>query len=273
MTVRQIITRWPASALKAVVRKVNTAKMQTHGSAPADLATAITAALDWWRDAGVDCDFLDAPQDWLVDPSRKAPAKPAAAAPVVEAGPAPLAGGPAAWPTTLEDFAPWWAAEPDLAPADLPRPVPQGPRGAPLMVVVPMPEAGDHDRLLSGPAGKLLDAMLGAIGLDRTRIYLASALPARIGAPDWAALHTRGHGALLAHHVTLAAPERVILFGQNSISALLGHAPTNTPPDLRLINHDGASIAALAAYDLEAILARPGFKGGVWARMLDFMAG
>ena len=114
---------------------------------------------------------------------------------------------------------------------------------------------------------------LRALGLDRGQIYCASALPSRIGAPDWAALHAQGHGTLLAHHVALAAPERVVLFGKSSISALLGHVLTNSPPDLRLINHDGASMATLAAYDLEAILARPGFKDGVWARLLDFMTG
>ena len=260
--------------MKAVVRKVNTAKMQTHGSAPVDLSSAITAALDWWRQAGVDCDFTDVPQDWLAEPARKAPAKPAAAAAgVVDAGPAPLAGGPAAWPVTLEEFAAWWTAEPSLAPAGLPRPAPAGPRGAPLMVVVPMPEADDSVSLLSGKAGVLLDGMLRALGLDRGQIYCASALPSRIGAPDWAALHAQGHGTLLAHHVALAAPERVVLFGKSSISALLGHVLTNSPPDLRLINHDGASMATLAAYDLEAILARPGFKDGVWARLLDFMTG
>lgn len=263
--------------MKALTPEVNTALMQSPASrdaGPGDFAAALDAALAWWRDAGVDCDFHDAPQDWLADPARKAPARPAAAAaPIVEAGPAPLAGGPAAWPTSLEEFAAWWISEPSLAPAGLPRPAPAGPRGAPLMVVVPMPEAQDSTSLLSGKAGALLDAMLRMIGLDRGQVYCASALPSRIGAPDWAALHALGHGALLAHHVALAAPERVILFGQTGISALLGHAPTNTPPDLRLINHDGASMAALAAYDLEAILARPGLKAGVWARWLDWMPG
>lgn len=263
--------------MKAAPRKVNTGWMQSPPSEPvgmADLAAAIDAALGWWREAGVDCDFRDEPQNWLAEPTRKAPAQ-AIPAPVpqTDAGPAPLAGGPAAWPPSLDAFAPWWTSEPALAPADLSRPAPSGPHGARLMAVVPMPEAADSDRLLSGPAGALLDAMLAAMGLERAQIYLAAALPARIGAPDWTDLAERGFGALLRHHITLAAPERVILFGQAGISALLGHALTNSAPDLRLINHDGASIAALTALDLEAILARPALKAGLWSRWLDWMPG
>ena len=77
-------------ALKAVSPKVNTAYMvppisqftadnsATPGlSAPA-LALAMEAALAWWRDAGVDGDFADAPQDWLAvarpNPTPKAAA-------------------------------------------------------------------------------------------------------------------------------------------------------------------------------------------------------
>lgn len=260
--------------MKAALHKVNTAMMQSPASAQADLATAITAALDWWRLAGVDCDFIDAPQNWLAEPARKAPAQARPAqAPQIESGPAQLAGGATAWPQSLDLFAPWWTSEPALAPAGLPRPAPTGPKGARLMVVVPMPEAVDSDRLLSGPAGALLDAMLAAIGLDRAQVYCASALPARIGAPDWKDLADQGFGTLLTHHIALAAPERVILFGQGGISALLGHALTNSAPDLRLINHDGASIAALTALELEAILARPGLKAGLWGRWLDWMPG
>lgn len=93
------------------------------------------AALDWWRDAGVDGTFVDAPQDWLAQAKRVdaapavAPMKPLRElvaereAPVV-----PTVGDRSGWPQTLEAFAAWWLAEGPLAPAGLPRLPPAGPR-------------------------------------------------------------------------------------------------------------------------------------------------
>jgi hypothetical protein len=31
------------------------------------IGAPIAAALDWWREAGVDCDFADVPRQWLAD--------------------------------------------------------------------------------------------------------------------------------------------------------------------------------------------------------------
>ena len=39
------------------------------------------------------------------------------------------------------------------------------------------PEEADRDRLLSGPQGRLLANILGAIGLDESAAYIAAALP------------------------------------------------------------------------------------------------
>jgi len=76
---------------------------------------------------------------------------------------------------------------------------------AALMVLVPMPAEDDGDILLSGKTGKLLNAMLAAFGIDSAQIYRASALPARIALPDWAAMASAGLGAVLAHHVALVS--------------------------------------------------------------------
>jgi DNA polymerase len=241
-----------------------------HLSGP-PLAQAVEAALAWWQAAGVDGDWLDAPQDWL---ARAKPAPKAAAAPapaIVEHR--AVGGGPAAWPTDLADFAAWWMTAPDLAPPGSLRIPPAGPPAPPLMVVVPMPEAEDTDTLLSASAGRLLDGFLAAAGLTRAQVYCTAACPARIAAPDWMALAQAGVGTLLAHHIALVRPQRLLLFGQNGISALLGNALTNSPTHLHSINHDGAMIPALTAYDLEAIVARPTLKAGLWSRWLDWMPG
>ena len=171
----------------------------------------------------------------------------------------------------MSDFSAWWMAEPALAPAGAVRVPPSGPEAPALMVVVPMPEAQDGDSLLSGPAGRLLDGFLVAAGLSRAEVYCAAALPTRIAAADWAALAEQGLGDLLAHHIALVRPQRVIVFGQNGISTLLRNDSANNPTHLPSFNHDGAIVPALSAYDLEAIVARPALKAGLWNRWLDWM--
>jgi len=274
-------------ALKAVSSNVNTAYMvpaisqftagagmPTALGGPA-IAEAIDAALAWWRDAGVDGDFADTPQDWLAVASPAAPAK--TAPPAAAAAPAPvaIAGGPQAWPDELAAFSTWWMTEPALVAFGgafgAGRIAPTGPIEPALMVVVPMPEAQDGETLLSGPVGRVLDGFLAAAGMTRAAVYCAAACPARIAAPDWAALAEQGLGQLLAHHIALVRPQRVLVFGQTGISTLLGNGSTNNPTLLPLINHSGAIVPMLTAYDLEAIVARPALKAAFWNRWLEWM--
>ncbi|WP_298194970.1 hypothetical protein [Novosphingobium sp.] len=174
-----------------------------------------------------------------------------------------------AWPEKLDDFSPWWLSEPSLAPRGAKRLLPHGPQSAPLMVLVPMPGEDDGEVLLSGRTGKLLDAMLCAMGLDPATVYRASALPARIALPDWAGLGTAGLGAVLKRHVSLVRPQRMLVFGRSDISALLGHDLAHNAHHLRTLNHENGSVPAGFEYDLETLLTKPGWKAGVWQRWLD----
>lgn len=245
-------------------------RVETALSGPS-LAAAINAALQWWHDAGVDCDFADEPQDWLAASNPK-PVKPLtkSAAKAPETVTKTIGGGRSAWPATLAEFVPWWLSEASLAPAGAVRMAPVGPETPPLMVIVPMPEESDRETLLAGPIGNLLDGFLAAAGLSRDKIYLASALPARVAAPDWADLAKQGLGDLIAHHVGLIRPERLILFGQSGISTLLGNDSPNTCWHLRPIYQGDAGIPVLSAYDLETMVARPALKAKLWSRWLDW---
>jgi uracil-DNA glycosylase family 4 len=243
----------------------------------ADWSEALTAALDWWRDAGVDGTFIDDPQDWLAqthqtsDPQSPVPMKPLREL-VAErdSPPAPVVSDRSGWPQSLEGFGAWWLTEGPLAPAGLPRLAPIGAANAGLMILVPMPSADDGGTLLSGRAGRLLDAMLSAMGIPRDETYLASALPAHVPMPDWAALRAAGLGDVLLHHIALAAPKRLLILGATGVSALLGHDPTNLAHGLRAINQESSEIAAMSAWDLDAMLARPALKAGFWGRWLEW---
>ena len=244
------------------------------GATKPDIAAEIAGALEWWREAGVDCDFTDDPADWL---TKAAAPEPEVAAPSLAAKPAEIAppraligGPPEDWPQDLASFQAWWLTEPSLDHGDVARRVPpRGPAGAELMVLIADPEEGDGEILRSSPQGKLLARIIAALGLDDSQVYFASALPRPTPLPDWRQLAADGLGAVIAHHVALAAPKRLLVFG-SSVSSLLGHDPANKPELLPTLNHDSGSLPLLAAIDLAALLARPRAKAGLWQRLLDW---
>ena len=238
------------------------------------LSADIAAALDWWRDAGVDMDFSDAPADWLAPP-ESVEDEPPLAIPVRAAMPEEPAAptiAQADLPVTLAAFSEWWLNEPTLdGGRSGGRVAPRGPAGAELMVIVPEPEPDDSDMLLSGPLGRLLDAMLAAMGLPDDTVYRASALPRHTPMADWSGLARQGIGQVLRHHVGLVRPKRLVAFGSN-ILPLLGHDPAHNPAVLTLFNHEEGNIPLLVARELAALRERPRWKAGLWQGWLDWTA-
>jgi hypothetical protein len=234
------------------------------------LADQIGAAIDWWRDAGVDGDFSDIPQSWIepeLAERLEQPSVVAAAKPSLEAAPGIDRSN---WPHDFESFADWWLAEPALDGGQVTgRVAPRGVQGAQLMVLVPEPERDDSTQLLSGPQGRLLAGMLAAMGLAPELVYVASVLPRHTPHADWNAAAARGLDELACHHVTLAAPERLIVFGSN-ILPLLGHDPANFAAGAAQFAHGDIALPMLAARDLAVLLERPRWKAGFWANWLDW---
>ena len=239
-------------------------------------AGAIAAALAWWRDAGVDSDYADEARSWLASPEpdvTEIVAAPQAAPPVVApaAPPREPIGGPReTWPQQFADFSAWWLSEPSLDQGQTEgRIAPRGPQGADLMVLVDHPEGEDGDGLLSGPQGQMMGAILRALGMAQDRVYLASALPRHMPLPDWHALQADGLGQITAHHIALAAPKRLLVFG-NNVSSLLGHDPAKSAGFLHSVDHEGPSIPALVAPELSALVTRPRRKARLWHALLDW---
>ncbi|HKT86689.1 MAG TPA: uracil-DNA glycosylase family protein [Novosphingobium sp.] len=233
----------------------------------------ITGALGWWREAGVDCDFLDEPRQWLAPAEEESrderqPERPRRAEETA-APPPPSRFDPATLPRDLGAFQEWWLKDPLLDEGVAGRIPPCGEAGTKLMIVVDMPEPDDDRSLLSGPQGKLLDAMLRAFGTRRDDVYLASALPRAVPAPDWGAMSDRGLGQVLAHHVKLAAPERLIVLGSN-VLPLLGHELPQRSAVLWTFNHEGTTIPLLASRGLSALLAQPRWKAALWQAWLEW---
>jgi DNA polymerase len=257
--------------LIAPARQVKTPAMDDRPNP--EFLDDITGALDWWREAGVDSDFHDEPTSWLAPPEderraeRRPPRPPAAD---VDAPPPPARLDPASLPADLAAFTNWWMTEPLLGEGDLSaRIAPQGPAGAKIMVVVEEPETEDRDALLSGPQGRLLDAILSAFGTKREEVYLASALPRHTPGPDWPQAHALGLGQVLAHHIALVGPARLIVLGGN-VLPLIGHESPQRPAVLRSFNHEGRSIPLLASWALPALLGQPRAKPVLWKAWLEW---
>lgn len=233
----------------------------------------------FWADAGVDLAFDDDPRDWIAEgapPPQDAPKpdaprpRPAQAAPAA----APAIGGPKdGWPTTLAAFRDWWMAEPLIDPGPVAgRVAPVGKAGARLMVLVADPAGDDGDALLSGEDGQLLDAMLRAMGLTRGDCYLASALPRHTPAADWRALYAGGLGALLRHHVALAAPQMLAIFGAEPVKLLAAErfdAASAQGAITLEIGGEAREIPLLASYPLAVMRGRPQAKALWWQRWLS----
>ena len=235
-------------------------------------AAELAAAQAWWREAGVDTAFADEPREWLAERRPRLAAEAAVAPAAIPPPdlPAQLGGDRARWPAALSEFEAWWLSEPTLDPAPAAQRVPPaGPAEAALMVLVAMPEDGDRAALLAGPQGCLLDAMLRAFGTSRAESRLASVLPRRTPAPDWSALAADGWSGIVAHHVALAAPKRLLVLGRD-LSPLLGHDPAQAAAISPSFNHDRGSVPLAVFPSLEALLAKPSLKRGVWTRWLEW---
>lgn len=243
------------------------------GSAKA-WAAELASALDWWREAGVDGDLGDAAQRWIAaEPEPEAaPAAATAASPVVAAPPAAAPLDRSGWPPDLGAFASWWLEEAWLDGGQTNgRVPPRGVRHAEVMVLVAEPEREDSDVLLSGPQGRLLAGFLGAAGIAPEAAYIASVLPRHTPHADWAAMGSRGLGEVARHHIALAAPQRLIVFGSN-ILPLVGHDPANNPAPFSEIPLGDANIPLLAARELPVLLGRPQWKAELWRNWLEWTA-
>jgi uracil-DNA glycosylase family 4 len=243
---------------------------------PPSLAESIAAAQTWWRDAGVDLAFADDPQAMLAEREETGTAAPEGPATVPRAPPAAppplvaIGGDRNTWPRDLGAFAQWWLTEPSLETGGMhPRVPPRGQAGAKLMMLAPMPEEADGNTLLSGSHGKLLASFAQAAGFAAEDLYLAAALPRHNAMPDWADLAARDYGAVLRHHIALAAPERLIVFGR-SILPLLGHDPAQATPAVYEMTIQDRHLPMLASYAPERLLGTPRLRTGLWRQWLDW---
>lgn len=255
---------------------------------PPSVGEELAAAMEWWRAAGVDCDFTDDATAWLgaaAGPAGEEPPEPeprAATSPLLApAPPAPAQGETiaermdffaAGKPQTLDEFREFWMTTPGLdAIGSRGRVPPRGAHRPEMMVLVVDPEERDREILLSGPQGQLLKSILTATGTAPDKVYVASALPRHTPMADTGALARSGLDAVLNHHVALVAPQRILAFGAQLLP-FIAETPAPAQTSLRSINYKSALPPTLTAEGLGSLLETPPLKARFWRRWMEWSA-
>lgn len=249
------------------------------------LKSELEGAIEWWREAGIDGDFVDDPVDRIAEAeeqrAQENPVQPEEK-PVVATAKAKPAPAPSAaiakvvasehWPQSLEEYAAWWLDEKSVELGGTgPRIAPRGSANPELMVIVSQPEEGDRETLLSGHQGKLLAGFLRAAGLAIEDCYLASALPRAVALPDWNALRAAGLGGLTAHHINLVQPKRLLVFARN-VLPLLGHDQAQGAHALGGTQGMNRELPVLAAPGLEELHRSAPRRKRLWHDWLEWTA-
>jgi uracil-DNA glycosylase len=117
-----------------------------------------------------------------------------------------------------------------------------------------------------GRAGQLLDRILAAIQLDRTRAYIANVLKCRppenrVPAPEEVA----ACGWILRRQIAIIRPRVIVALGASAASALLGLK--SSIAQLRAGTHSFEGIPLLVTYHPSALLRTPALKRPVWEDM------
>lgn len=222
---------------------------------------AVVNLLSWWHEAGVDMLVDEYPGSWL--DRRAVTAVPVEVATLPEAC--------EALPDTLAGLVAWLKTSPDIPEAGPPdrRIVLDGMAGADVMIVTDMPEVGDHDvgSLFSGPTGRLFDAMLSAIGLDRSSVYVVSLCPGRTATGQISKAAFARLSEIARHHVALAVPKRLWLLGSTASRAILGMDDVATAGNLHDFNHATVKVPTVASFAPRFLLENSAQKAKVWADM------
>lgn len=250
----------------------------------------LVALLDYQRALGVDLGLSEAPVDRF---AASMAARPRPAAPIAEApaatpsAPAPVAAvtGPAD-PNETRAIA---AAAPTLEALRAAMDAYEGcvlkKRATQLVFADGNPEAeimlvgegpGEQEDLIGKPfvgrAGQLLDRMLAAIGLDRTKVYIANMVPWRPpGNRDPSPEELAQCTPFLVRQVELVAPRLLITLGNVPTKALFETTQgiTRMRGQWRELEIGSHKVKALATLHPAYLLRTPSAKALVWQDMLS----
>ncbi len=249
-----------------------------HGGSERD---QLLATLGWWVEAGVDA-LVDAePRDWRTPPPRAAPARvPSEPEPaLIPAQPVAMAAPSSVAATTIPELrhevemfegCPLRTKGVSTVFAD-------GNPEAPLMLIGEAPGA-QEDRMglpFVGPAGKLLDRMLAAIGRDRTSAYITNVTfwrPPGNRTPTPAEVETCM--PFVRRHIALVKPKVILALGACAARALTNDVTgiMRLRGQWREIPVEGAAYPLMPTLHPAFLLRQPDAKRLAWADLLAVKA-
>jgi DNA polymerase len=255
-----------------------------------DPARALESLLRWYAAMGVDAAVDEMPHDRFVAPqapavaaeapdtSRRAPAamnampKTGAEPPIAVSAEALVrdAEARAAGAGDLEALRRGFESLPGCTLATSARMIfSGGTAGARLMIIGAAPDSDDERQgeAFAGSSGRLLDAMLRAIGLDRSAVYLTYVVPWRPpGNRPPTPLELSLCLPFTRRHIALAAPQVILCCGERAAQPLLGVREPISRLRGRWLAYegDGHTVKVLATYSPSYLLGQPLQKRRAW---------
>lgn len=228
----------------------------------------------WWKDAGVDADYLEVPGPLLgksgpvsrnSDPVSEIPAATPAA---VTVNAVTTASENDSLPDTLEAFLQWLKETPNVAgQQDASGAVcPYGPADPDMMIVIAMPDQNRSDpaKIFNQSTGLLVNNMLRAVNVDPESTFfsclsLTRPIEGRIDQALYPALTHR-----MLKLVELVNPKKIILFGDTATRALCNEELLVARKKKLFINQGPSKTEAIATFHPGILIERPEIKAEAW---------
>jgi DNA polymerase len=219
--------------------------------------------LAWWLDAGVDTAIQEQARNWL----KPAPDP----LPIRDAPPqVPVAPAATEMPDSFTPFLDWLASSPalPLAAGSARRVLPKGNEGAPIMLLTDAPSFDDAaaGEIIGGDVWTLTERMLAAIKIPADQVYVA-ALSCFHSPGSMTDADLEACAAIARRHISLARPQRLLLFGDAPSRALLGKPLLAT----RGRAHKVEGVRTVATFHPRQLLKRPSDKALAWRDLLLLM--
>lgn len=220
------------------------------------------SALAWWLEAGVDVAVQEEARDWLKPAPPRAP-------PAAE--PAPVANVAEVGHETLAELQQWLAssAQLPLASATAKRILPHGPENAAIMLLSDAPALEDAaaGQPIGGDAWVLARRMLAAIGIEADQAYSASLSCVHAPGSRMSERERAACADVARHHIRVAKPQRLLLFGDGPCVALLGKRLVEARGHV----HKVEGVRTVATFHPRYLINHPLAKSQAWRDLLLLM--
>ena len=218
------------------------------------------ALLGWWIESGVDVAVGEEARDWRKQaPSPSSPQAPSQAAVHVSES----------VPSDFPAFRAWLEQSTDL-PLALPgarKVLPRGEANAEIMLMTDVASTEDNGEPIGGDAWLLASRMLAAIGFTSDQAYLANLSCFSSPGTSLSGGDLDRCVEIARQHIALAAPKRLILFGDGPSKAFLGGPVTQRRGKIHKV--EGAR--TIATFAPRWLLQRPADKALAWRDLLLLM--